>query len=184
VNFWNSLGTTDDGGRGAGDARAADEERRRAESREREGQRGWRGFEPNCRLRFKLGNLPCETLLGLLVLLPHTHLLAQEIFLDLPVMKLQSQTRGLLLKLSPLQLRRLLQPHELLIVLLAEEELLLLHALVHLQVEARLLLVRLAVQHLRALPALLPKLRAHMPDALIKGLRVLLLLVLYGVWVR
>jgi len=77
--------------------------------------------------------IPREPLLHFLVLLLHTRLAGQEILFDLFLLVLQHQIGRLLFELRALFLCGLRQEHELLVVLLAQHQFLLLDVLVHLE---------------------------------------------------
>lgn len=71
-----------------------------------------------------------------MVLLLDAQLLRHEFLLHFPLLELEREAGGLLLQLRPLGLCRLLEPHELLVILLTQEQLLLLDLLVHRKVIA------------------------------------------------
>jgi len=76
-------------------------------------------------------------------------LLSHELFLDFSLVIFQCEAACLLLKLCSLDLRRLLEPHELLIVFVAKHQLLLLDLLVQPDVVLLFLLISTLVQLLR-----------------------------------
>lgn len=98
-----------------------------------------------------LRHLSGQLLLHLGIPFLNARLLLHECLLSFPLLPLQSQGSSLLFKLRPLLLRGLLQTHQSLVVLLAQQHFLLLDLLVQHQVISMLLLVRCGMEVVRFL---------------------------------
>jgi len=106
----------------------------------------------------------------------YADLIYHELLLELSFLELQYETSGLLFKLSPLGLGGLLQSHELFIVFLAQDQLLLFHLLVHCQIIPRLLLVRSRMEVFRLSIVRLPQCLHSFLQLVFKIPRILLFL--------
>lgn len=118
------------------------------------------------------------------MLLLDTQLLHHEFLLHLPLLEFQGEACCLLLEFRTSALRSLLQPHELLIVLLTQEQFLLFHPLVHRDVVTGFALICIGVEELHCLLVFFTKCLHSVFQLLFKVFCVHLLLVLDCFWVH